>query len=117
MFRICLQHLFFDGFNKIPPDSIELADYLRDRIFLDYSATNWASHFLMSGLQADESTLVQMLALCSTSQTRFRVYWQVVHEVAPEGFTPLMIASYFGLSEVVSQFLGRRHTTRNDSDE
>ncbi|RYP60682.1 hypothetical protein DL771_010422 [Monosporascus sp. 5C6A] len=80
--EICIWHLLLAEFETHPLDeSRPLSKYVEDHTFLDYSATNWAAHFRT-------------------------IYWASMHTAFPRDFTTLMIASYFGLEQLVKHQLG-----------
>ncbi|KAI0137495.1 hypothetical protein BJ170DRAFT_648495, partial [Xylariales sp. AK1849] len=72
-------------------------------IFLDYAAENWAVHFRMAQSMNTETMILGARRLCDTTSQRcmewFRIYWNTTGLDFPEGITPLIIASYFGLEE------------------
>ncbi|RSL82714.1 hypothetical protein CEP52_016898 [Fusarium oligoseptatum] len=107
LFQICIQHLLFTEFETHPLDENldgKVSNYLRDHVFLDYSATNWAAHFRASGIEED-AAIESLRRICdagsSRCQTWFRIYWASTHTGFPRDFTTLMIASYFGLEQIV----------------
>ncbi|KJZ75124.1 hypothetical protein HIM_05610 [Hirsutella minnesotensis 3608] len=110
LFQICMWHLLFTEFETHPVDENldELSHYLRNHIFLDYSATNWATHFRASGMEND-SVVASMRGICDASSNRcltwFRIYWATTHTRFPQHWTTLMIASYFGLGQIVMLLL------------
>ncbi|KAH7124655.1 putative ankyrin repeat-containing protein, partial [Dactylonectria macrodidyma] len=110
--RICIWHLLFTEFETSPLDENlddKVSHYLRDHVFLDYSATNWAAHFRASGIE-DDAAIESVRRICDASsrscRTWFRVYWANMDTEFPQGFTTLMIASYFGLEQIVWLQLG-----------
>ncbi|KAF4335794.1 ankyrin repeat [Fusarium beomiforme] len=109
--QICIWHLLFSDFETHPLDKntgVTVSDYLREHVFLDYSATNWATHFLASGV-ADDTVIESLRQICDASSRRcltwFRIYWASKHTGIPQDFTTLMIASYFGLEQIVKPLL------------
>jgi ankyrin repeat protein len=108
--QICIWHLLFTEFETHPleenldenPDG-NVSHYLRDHVFLDYSATNWAAHFRASGIEED-AVIDSLRRICDASsrrcQTWFRIYWASIHMSFPQDFTTLMIASYFGIEQI-----------------
>ncbi|KAH7118110.1 hypothetical protein B0J13DRAFT_570440 [Dactylonectria estremocensis] len=110
--QICIWHLLFTEFETNPLDENsddKVSHYLRDHVFLDYSATNWAAHFRASGIE-DDAVIESVRRICDASsrscRTWFRVYWANTDTGFPQGFTTLMIASYFGLEQIVRLQLG-----------
>ncbi|KAG5807918.1 hypothetical protein H9Q71_007509 [Fusarium xylarioides] len=101
--QICIWHLLFTEFETHPLDESldgKVSHYLRDHVFLDYSATNWAAHFRASAL----SDLVQGLL------------GESIHTGFPQDFTTLMIASYFGLEQIVRLQLRLEDVKVNSKD-
>ncbi|KAG7404322.1 Ankyrin repeat domain-containing protein 50 [Fusarium oxysporum f. sp. rapae] len=105
--QICIWHLLFTEFETHPLDENldeKVSHYLRHHVFLDYSAKNWATHFRASGIQED-GVIESLRQICDASsrrcQTWFRIYWASIHTDFPQDFTTLMIASYFGLEQLV----------------
>ncbi|KAH7129661.1 putative ankyrin repeat-containing protein [Dactylonectria estremocensis] len=110
--QIYIWHLLFSEFETHPLDENldgKVSHYLRDHVFLDYSATNWAAHFRASGIE-DDAVIESLRRICDTSSrhclTWFRIYWANTHTGFPQNFTTLMIASYFGLEQIVKLLLG-----------
>ncbi|RKK90395.1 hypothetical protein BFJ68_g16461 [Fusarium oxysporum] len=108
--QICIWHLLFTEFETHPLDENlnesldgKVSHYLRDHVFLDYSAKNWAAHFRASGIKED-AVIESLRRICDASssrcQTWFRIYWASLHTGFPQNFTTLMIASYFGLEQI-----------------
>ncbi|QYT03647.1 ANK_REP_REGION domain-containing protein [Trichoderma simmonsii] len=110
--EICVWHLLFTKFETQPlAGEAIVADYLRDNLFLEYSAKNWATHFHASDIK--ESEFIQSLRqICDVTSNRcltwLKVYWADMQTEIPLHFTTLMIASYFGLKEIVKSELGLR---------
>ncbi|CAG9952324.1 unnamed protein product [Clonostachys rosea f. rosea IK726] len=119
LYKICIYHLSFSEFefhtlHRSPGagPNWEISRYLRDYIFLDYSATNRAAHFRASHLEDNEVINEILLRICSPSsrfQTWFRIYCASIQTDLPLGFTSLMIASYFGIERIVKFLLGRSY--------
>lgn len=111
LYQTCIRHLFFNEFETNPlRRQMDVSNYLRDHVFLDYSATNWATHLRASDIE-DHAVIETLLQICNPSsqcfQTWFRIYRASIHMDRSEGFRgSLMIASYFGLEKIV-QFLLR----------
>ncbi|CAH0041148.1 unnamed protein product [Clonostachys rhizophaga] len=113
--HICMWHLLLDEFeihrldeNLEEDPNGELSHYLRDHVFLDYSATNWAVHFRASDIEED-AVIETLWRLCDANsrrcQTWFRIYWASTQMEFPRNFTSLMIASYFGLEKLAKLLL------------
>lgn len=105
--KICIRHLLFNEFKPRSSAKI-LTDYVRDNLFLDYSAKNWAIHFRESDITENEIP-EQLQQLCNVTSDRcptwFAIYWTNIHRDAPLNFTKLMIASNFGLEMLVRQLI------------
>ncbi|KAG5788225.1 hypothetical protein H9Q69_012706 [Fusarium xylarioides] len=120
--QICIWHLLFTEFETHPLDESldgKVSHYLRDHVFLDYSATNWAAHFRASGIKED-AVIESLRLICDASskrcQTWFRVYWASIHTGFPQDSTTLMIASYFGLEQIVRLQLRLEDVKVNSKD-
>ncbi|KAH7109488.1 hypothetical protein B0J13DRAFT_663639 [Dactylonectria estremocensis] len=112
LFQICVWHLLFSEFETHPLDENldgKVSHYLRGHVFLDYSATNWAAHFRASAIE-DDVVIESLGRICDASSSRcltwFRIYWASTHPGFPQDFMTLMIASYFGLEQIVKLQLG-----------
>ncbi|KAN0087129.1 hypothetical protein V8E54_000817 [Elaphomyces granulatus] len=119
--EICMRHLLFTEFEANPLENdAMLSHYNRSHIFLDYSANHWASHVRESHIEVDNVATRSMLRLCDTSSKRcltwFRIYWESTNTGFPEGFTGLMIASYFGLAAAVKHLLELDSIDMNSRD-
>ncbi|CRG90005.1 Ankyrin repeat, PH and SEC7 domain containing protein secG [Talaromyces islandicus] len=109
--KICVWHLLFTEFDTPPLDDNldrKVSDYLDDHVFLEYSATNWAAHFRASDIE-DNSIIDSLRQICDASSSRcltwFRAYWTRIYTDFPQNFTTLMIASYFGIEQIVKPLL------------
>lgn len=112
--KICIRHLLFTEFETRPLAWTWRADihkYLRNNLFLEYSAKNWLAHFRASSIEENE-ILDYLQHICDTTSngclTWFRVYWRdnpdwahIFSDSSPLNFTKLMIASYLGLEAIV----------------
>ncbi|RYP17884.1 hypothetical protein DL765_004282 [Monosporascus sp. GIB2] len=108
--EICIWYLLLAEFETYPLDeSGPLSEYVKDHTFLDYSATNWAAHFRESDIEED-AVMEPLQQICDARSRRcltwFRIYWASTHTAFPRDFTTLMIASYFGLEQIVKHQLG-----------
>ncbi|KAI8625984.1 putative ankyrin repeat-containing protein [Xylariaceae sp. FL1651] len=109
--EICIWHLLLAEFETRPLDESRLLfKYVEDHAFLDYSATNWAAHFRASDIERD-AVIQSLQKICDTRSGRcltwFRIYWANTHSdtAFPRNFTTLIIASYFGLEQIVEHQL------------
>ncbi|KAK0631285.1 hypothetical protein B0T14DRAFT_501427 [Immersiella caudata] len=117
--EICVWHLLLAELETCPLDENgSLNQYARDHVFLDYSAKNWATHFRELPAGTQKVMTKQILEICDISSNRFRtwfrIYWTTTSTDCPEGFTPLMVASYFGL-DTAAQFLRQEDGSDLDS--
>ncbi|KAK6523270.1 hypothetical protein TWF694_006159 [Orbilia ellipsospora] len=107
---ICIHNLGFSEFDVPPPVTDEaFAEYVKDRVFLDYSAEHWTTHVRKAGLESDKTAKKVVIELCCAETTRcrtwFRKYWASINTPFPNGFNSLMILSYFGLSKAAEKWL------------
>lgn len=116
--QICIWYLLFPEFETNPLDvgpyrwninqDKEVSAYLRNHVFLEYSATNWASHFRASKIEDDDfMKLLQRIcdADLPSCHVWFRIYWISTNTTFPKNFTTLMILSYFGIECLVKRRL------------
>ncbi|RYP02732.1 hypothetical protein DL764_005662 [Monosporascus ibericus] len=118
--EICIWHLLLAEFETHPLDeSRPPSKYVKDHTFLDYSATNWAVHFRASDIEKD-AVIEPLQRICDARSRRcltwFRIYWASTHTAFPRDFTTLMIASYFGLEQIVKHQLGLDDANVNSRD-
>ncbi len=109
--EICMWCLFSTDFKtpngKDPP------------ILLDYSAKSWAAHFRRADTVGDTSRVSSALRLCTDPQRCsmwFKIYWETTRSKFPENCTPLIVASSFGLHQVVGQLLRKRRANPKSLD-
>ncbi|KAL6789680.1 ankyrin repeat-containing domain protein [Trichoderma sp. SZMC 28012] len=103
--KICIWHLLFTEFENLPPTGPAHApNYLRDHLFLEYSAKHWATHFRASNI-TEKEILQELKRLCNATSDGcpawFKIYWASIYNNFPLEFTTLMIASYFGIETIV----------------
>ncbi|KAF3098669.1 hypothetical protein TWF569_009814 [Orbilia oligospora] len=113
LFYACARHLFFAEFESDPLSSEEsVPEYCEKYVFLDYSANHWAAHLRNSRINLVGREAEWILGLCDPTSKRcitwFRVYWAGTNTTFPSGATALIIASYFGLLNVVKLLLKSR---------
>ena len=118
--EICIWHLLLAEFETHPFDeSKPLSKYVKDHTFLDYSATNWAPHFRASDIEK-YAVIKPLQQICDARSRRcltwFRIYWASTHTAFPRDFTSLMIASYFGLEQIVKHQLGLDNVDADSRD-
>lgn len=77
--------------------------------FLDYSAKYWVSHFREMDSEAKSMLTKSILTICDVNslccKTWFAVHWSTMQTERPQGFTTIIMASYFGLDFVVQCLL------------
>ncbi|KAF3318954.1 hypothetical protein TWF173_005364 [Orbilia oligospora] len=113
LFYACARHLFFAEFESDPLSAEEsVPEYCEKYVFLEYSANHWAAHLRNSRINLVERELEWILGLCDATSKRcttwFRVYRAGTNTNFPSGATRLIIASYFGLLNVVKLLLKSR---------
>lgn len=120
---ICIRYLLsikFEGGSLDKGWGEEVSYYLGKHVFLDYSATNWTTHFRASGIKADVP-VKSLRQICDPGselcQTWLRIYWAGEQSGDLPGFTTLMIGSYFGLEQVVKDLLEREDVEVSASDD
>src|SRR5205807_1517493 len=99
--------------------SAQQDQYIAARIFLGYSAQYWTTHFRQSdGKDRDcDWAMKTAVAYCRQDLSAwFAVYQTVATELAPGNFSSLLVASYFGLSEVIEGFPKDAFTDVNIGD-
>ncbi|KAJ0420796.1 hypothetical protein BJY00DRAFT_312722 [Aspergillus carlsbadensis] len=105
---ICLQHLDFSDFEKSARGAESVRELTARHVFLEYSARYWTIHFLESDLKPGK-IMPSLLAVCDPQTARcmtwFRAYWASTGSEIPAGVTTIILASYFGLSEVVRHLI------------
>lgn len=114
--EICIWHLLA-GLKMIFGSSTQ---HNWREIFLDYSAKHWASHFRQTTAESQSMMTKLVLMICdansSCCQTWFSIYWTTTNTKFPDGFTTLMLASYFGLDFAVSNLLTMADIKLNTRD-
>ncbi|KAK6331274.1 hypothetical protein TWF730_004362 [Orbilia blumenaviensis] len=110
LFRACFRHLFFAEFESDPLPADGVSQYTEKYVLLNYSANHWTTHLRNAQMKLQGEDVQKALSLCDTNLNRcltwFRVYWTSTGSKFPEGITPLILASYCGLGEVVRIQLG-----------
>ena len=94
--------------------------HMDNYIFLDYSATNWATHFREACISSDEAIVHSVLRICGPDSKSclvwFKIYWTSVGSTYSECFTTMMIASYFGHETVVQLLLATGNIDTDSKD-
>ncbi|KAF3211186.1 hypothetical protein TWF106_010324 [Orbilia oligospora] len=117
LFYACARHLFFAEFESDPLNAEgSVSGYCEKYVFLEYSANHWAAHLRSSRVNLVGGEAEWILGLCDATSKRcmtwFRVYWAGTNTNFPSGATTLIIASYFGLLNVVKLLLKSRSDER-----
>ena len=86
-------------------------EYTRGYTLLPYAARFWPEHLRLSKVSQKDPHLDWYLELYDTGSKRFRTWWQIYwvavyeYSLAPENITPLILAAYFGQTEIVKKIL------------
>ncbi|KLJ13037.1 hypothetical protein EMPG_11994 [Blastomyces silverae] len=106
----CVRYLNFFNFEaSLPTDtSAEASPHIDRRAFLDYSAQFWALHFREAHISNDDATITSLVLGISDPYSRaYSVWFQIYRDAgrhiylpSPGFSTGLMVASYFGHSDV-----------------
>ncbi|KAK6347945.1 hypothetical protein TWF718_005765 [Orbilia javanica] len=113
LFKACFRHLFFAEFESDPLRADEpVFEYTEKYVLLSYSSNYWITHLKNAQRKLQGEEVERALRLCDTTSNRcltwFRVYWKSTGSEFPEGVTPLILASYCGLGDVVRTQLNSR---------
>ncbi|KAM0415787.1 hypothetical protein ACHAPT_013248 [Fusarium lateritium] len=115
--EICMLLLLFPEFAFCL--SSEVSQYTERYVFLDYAAKNWAYHLRKSRIPLEE-VKEAVLKICAVEKSGHRIwlniYWTSKSRAIPGNMTSVIIASYFGLTEVVAHFLDKGETNINEKD-
>jgi ankyrin repeat protein len=105
MWRLSLSDFTLQSFRASP----EKKKYIDTRTFLGYAAQFWADHCRNSDWENEDRVVKNALSYfnseLSASSAWFEIYQTLAPNNSPESFTPLVVASYFGLIAVVHQLL------------
>jgi ankyrin repeat protein len=108
--EICVVYLDFFN-NKIASTVVQKGSVKDFEIypFLDYSALNWAMHYREAYISRGDYLSYFALRICGADskslQAWLPLYWKSTNRVWIEGHTSLMLASYFGLEQIVMLLL------------
>ncbi|KAF3282215.1 hypothetical protein TWF970_001629 [Orbilia oligospora] len=118
LFNTCIQHLLFSDFKthtserhrSLAARPLEYAtELLQTCEFLSYSANHWTTHLEKGQIKLDGENVLDLMKICDVNSTWFKiwfaVYWNTTGAEYPDGMTTLMVASYFGLQDVVKLLL------------
>lgn len=119
--KICIRYLLLAEFETHPlSEDASLSQYVEGHIFLDYSAKHWAAHLRELQIEIQDTMTQLILNICDPSLRRcltwFRIYWTSTNTDFPQGFTTLMVTSYFGLSTAVKRLLKMDCSNLNSQD-
>ncbi|KAM3149290.1 hypothetical protein ABEW05_010451 [Botrytis cinerea] len=109
----CIRYLeLFNHETVVSLDEDESTSLHMDRdIFLDYSAENWAHHFREARTSSDEKIVNSVFQICGPDSKSCliwsKIYWSSRYYDYTECHTTIIIASYFGLNEIVKLLLER----------
>ncbi|KAI1762823.1 hypothetical protein GGR53DRAFT_400231 [Hypoxylon sp. FL1150] len=104
--EICMQHLCFSD--------IEALDLRKLTSLVEYAATSWMFHFRGASDAGKERLLRQAERLCDGNSPRCKEWIDIyltdpdslkTQRDFPNHFTPLMVASYLGLQQLVAMLL------------
>jgi hypothetical protein len=94
---------------------------VQDRVFLEYSATFWSSHFQAVQAISDSDLTISALELCRPSEKLYRVWWAICccghrnYNISYDE-TNLTITSILGLRELVLRFISAELQVHPDVD-
>ena len=86
-------------------------EYTRGYTLLLYAARFWPEHLRLSKVSQKDPHLDWYLELYDTGSKRFRTWWQIYwvavyeYSLGPEKITPLILAAYFGQTEMAKKIL------------
>ncbi|KAH6867704.1 hypothetical protein B0T10DRAFT_596960 [Thelonectria olida] len=106
--EICTCRLSLSDFKLRSLKSTEEQDqYIDERTFLRYSAHYWADHFRDGGWNGSDWAMKKATTYCHphihASPAWFEIFRIIVKRAVPGGFSSLVVAAYFGLSQVVDR--------------
>jgi hypothetical protein len=105
MWRLSLSDFTLQSFRASP----ERKKYIDTRTFLGYAAQFWADHCRNSDWENEDRVVKKALSYFNSellaSSAWFEMYQTLAPDDSPESFTPLVVASHFGLIAVVQQLL------------
>lgn len=113
---ICTSYLLLSRPDAVHNSNDHESQLTNNGILFDYSANYWATHVRKSQAKISEPMARSILRLCDINskicKNWLQVFWKkTMNTTFPEGFTSLMVASYFGLYEMVKRMLS---TMTND---
>ncbi|MCJ1243791.1 hypothetical protein MMC30_000988 [Trapelia coarctata] len=125
--QICRWYIMFTIFEENPlyiaPDPNvnllkgEVEEYTNQYTLLSYTARFWPDHFRIWGVRRGDASLESYLPLYEPESKRFKtwyqIYWMAAYggwSLGPQGNTPLIVAAYFGHTEVVKMLVSNDKT-------
>lgn len=116
MVKTCLDYLCQRALKKalLPGDAVyqcrqELETLVAEQPFVLYAAQAWVEHYRkVPNDPAINKELFELFTYRENSELAFQLFWfQKFQERFPRGSTPLHIASYLGLPDLISALLAR----------
>ncbi|RYP53766.1 hypothetical protein DL768_001366 [Monosporascus sp. mg162] len=105
--EICILRLSLLDFNLNGlRASADQHQYIARRTFLQYAAQCWADHFREANWNGEDWAVERAISYCRPdlpTSAWFEIYQRVATRTVPGNFTPLLVASYFGLSSIVER--------------
>lgn len=121
--KVCVWYLLLQDLETtFFRETQHISKYIRDHVFIEYSANHWADHFRELHPGTQKSMMKSILRICDDTSgchwKWFRIYWECSHTNTPFPliFTSLMTASYFGLEVIVKHLLKMRDTELDSQD-
>jgi len=105
--EICIQRLSLIDFNLSGlRASADQDQYIAMHIFLQYAAQYWADHFREANWNGENRAVKKAILYCFPdlpTPAWFEIYQRLAIRFVPGNFTPLLVASYLGLSSIVER--------------
>jgi ankyrin repeat protein len=105
--EICILRLSLLDFNlRDFRTSADKHQYIAMRTFLQYATQCWADHFREANWNSEDWAVERAISYCRPdlpTSAWFEIYQGVTTRDAPGNLTPLLVASYFGLSSIVER--------------
>ncbi|RYP76157.1 hypothetical protein DL771_001981 [Monosporascus sp. 5C6A] len=105
--EICILRLSLLDFNRSGlRASADQRQYIAMRTFLQYAAQYWADHFREANWIGEDWAVERAISYCRPDLPTwawFEIYQRFATRDVPGSFTPLLVASYFGLSSIVER--------------
>ncbi|RYP19126.1 hypothetical protein DL766_008512 [Monosporascus sp. MC13-8B] len=105
--EICILRLSLLDFNLSGlRASADQYQYIAMRTFLQYAAQFWADHFREANWNSKDWAAERAISYCRPdlpTSAWFEIYRRLATRDMPGNFTPLLVASYFGLSTIVER--------------